>query len=275
MAQLLAGFVMPHAPGFAIAPEAPALAQRQRCMDAYATIKSRVQELNVDTVIVIGDDHYTLNGPSCIPACMIGIGEVEGPIENWLGLPRTRVENNSPLAQHIMNFGLKNGVDWAVAKTMLLDHSAYLPYHFALRGIPGIRTIPVYLNSGVDPLISSQRCYQIGQSIGAAIASAPSNERVAIFGTGGISHWVGMAEMGKINPEWDARILAMAESGDVEALIALDDQEIADAAGNGAWEIKNWICAMGALGNCRGETIAYEAVPEWVTGCGYMELQAA
>ena len=37
-------------------------------------------------------------------------------------------------------------------------------------------------------------------------------------------------------------------------------------------EIRNWACAMGALEGARGETIAYEAVPEWVTGLGFVQL---
>lgn len=30
---------------------------------------------------------------------------------------------------------------------------------------------------------------------------------------------------------------------------------------------------MGILDGWTGEEIAYEAVPEWVTGCGYLEMK--
>lgn len=150
-----------------------------------------MRALQADTVIVIGDDHYTLHSPACIPRCLIGIGDVEGPWEAWLNIERGMFPNHEPLAEHLMREGFANDVDWAVAKTLVLDHSVTIPLHYAVRPVGGIRSIPVYLNSGVEPLISNQRCHRIGQVIGAAVASWPGPERVAILGTGGISHWPG------------------------------------------------------------------------------------
>ena len=275
MAQIVAGFMMPHDPLIAAAPMAPPEEKRKNCMDGFAKIADRIRELNVDTVVVIGDDHYTLHGPSCVPHCMIAIGDVEGPIEPWVGIPRTNIPNNPALAEHIMQTGFDNGVDWAVAKTMVLDHSGVIPIHYSVLPNEGVRSIPVYINSGIAPVISSKRAYQIGEVIGKAIASWSGDERVAILGTGGISHWVGMAEMGKVNVEWDEMIMSHVKTGNAEALMAITDEEIVRDGGNGGLEIKNWICAMGAMGNVTGEILAYEAVPEWVCGCGYMEVKAA
>ncbi len=275
MAQIVGGFMMPHDPLIAAIPDAPPLVKRDNCMNAFAAVAERLKRLDVDTVVVIGDDHYTIHSPACIPQCLIGIGDVEGPFEPWLGIPRAKIANNEPLAHHIMQYGFDNGVDWAVSKALLLDHSVTIPVHYAIRPNSKLRTIPVYINSGVEPLISSLRAFQIGQSIGSAIATWRGGERVAIFGTGGLSHWPGMAEMGKVNEEWDRKIIAMVQNGDVELLIRISDEETSRDGGNGGLEIKNWICAMGALGDCRGEIIAYEAVPEWVCGCGYLEMKAA
>jgi len=273
MAQIVGGFMLPHDPLIAAIPEAPSAQQRQACMGAYSKIVRRLQELKVDTVIVIGDDHYTIHSPRCIPQYLIGIGDVEGPWEQWLGIPKTTYPNNEPLAHHIMQTGFDNGVDWAVAKSITLDHSTTIPIHYAVSPAGNVRAVPVYLNSGYEPLISNRRAYQIGKIIRKAILSWKGDERVAIFGTGGISHWPGMAQMGKVNVEWDQKIMNHVESGDVDSLIALTDQEIMRDGGNGGLEIKNWICAMGALGPTRGELIAYEAVREWVCGCGYMEMK--
>lgn len=273
MAEIVAGFMLPHDPLIASIPDAPPVEKREACMGAFNTIVKRIRELEVDTVIVIGDDHYTMNSPACIPQCLIGIGDIEGPWEEWLGIPRAVILNNEPLAHHIMQTGFDRGVDWSVAKTLMVDHSTIIPIHYAVRPAGNVRTIPVYLNSGLEPLISSARAYRIGQVIGEAIASWEGSERVAIYGTGGISHWPGMAEMGKVNVEWDRKIISLVERGDADALIALGDGEILRDGGNGGLEIKNWICAMGALGSTRGELIAYEAVPEWVCGCGYLEMK--
>jgi protocatechuate 4,5-dioxygenase beta chain len=144
-----------------------------------------------------------------------------------------------------------------------------------VRTVPGLRMIPVYLNAGVDPLLPSRRAFQIGQSIRRAVESWGGDERVVIYGTGGISHWVGSTGMGRVNAELDQRILAMAGAGDVEGLIALPDAQVEAEGGNGCLEIKNWICAMGAMPGAKAEVIAYEAMQSWITGMGFAELTLA
>jgi len=95
---------------------------------------------------------------------------------------------------------------------------------------------------------------------------------VVVIGSGGISHWVGTAEMGRVNEVFDREILDYAVRGDIAALSALSDEYILANGGNGGMEIRNWACAMGALEGARGEVLAYEAVPEWVTGLGFVQL---
>lgn len=273
MAELVCGFLMPHDPLISAITMAAPSEKREACLGAFAEIARRIRAAKVDTVIVIGDDHATVNGPSCMPTAMIAVGDVSGPKESWLGMPRARVENNEALARHILESGLAGGVDWSVSKTLLADHSIMIPVHYAVRPVAGVRTIPVYINSGMDPVIPSRRAYDIGRLIGDAVATWKGSERVAIYGTGGISHWPGTPQMGRINEAWDRMVMAWVESGDVDALLALSDEDILRDGGNGGLEIKNFLCAMGAMRDVRGETIAYEAVPEWVSGLGFMELK--
>lgn len=272
MAELVSGFIVPHDPLMASMPDAPPPDKRKRCMDAFATVTRRLASLKVDTVVLIGDDHYTINGPTCIPTAMIAVGDIQGPMEPWLGIPRRQINNNEPLALHIMQHGLSHGVDWAVSKSITLDHSCMVPFHFVVSPLPDVRTIPVYLNSGIEPVIASQRAWDIGQNLGAAIRSWPGPERVAVVGTGGISHWPGMKQMGWVNEAWDHEIMEFTLKGNAAALLAIPDAEILEKGGNGGLEIKNWMCAMAACGPYTGELIAYEAVPEWVAGCGFMQL---
>ena len=275
MANLVGGFLMPHVPLITAAKDMAPPDQAKVVYDAFGSIAQRLRELKADTAIIIGDDHYTLFGPHCIPRCLIGIGDVEGPIEPWLGIPQGPIANNAPLARHIMERGFDDGIDWSFASSLTVDHAVGIPYHLVVREVPGVRTIPVYLNAGVAPVISSRRAYQIGQSIGRAVQSWKGDERVVIFGTGGISHWVGAAQMGRVNPDYDQKILAMAAQGDVDGLMALPDAEILSEAGNGCLEIKNWLCAMGALPGAKAELIAYQALNAWITGLGFAELKKA
>ena len=105
-----------------------------------------------------------------------------------------------------------------------------IPYHMSLKRL-GVKAIPVYLNCVVAPLIRSRRAFEIGQSIGRAVESWDGVERVVVFGTGGISHWVGSPGMGFVNEEFDRKVLAMVEAGDIDGLIALPDEVILESAG--------------------------------------------
>jgi len=275
MAQLVGGFLMPHDPLIAARFDAAPPAQSAVVSAAFATIANRLRELDVDTVITIGDDHYGMFSPSCIPQCFIAVGEVEGPIEPWLGIERMRIPNNEPLAMHILTSGLADGVGWSFGKWTSVDHSTVLPYHLCYRNVPGIRTIPIYLNDGVPPCIPNRTAYAVGQSIARAVASWSGSERVAVAGTGGCSHWVGSPEMGQVNEAFDRRLLAMVEAGDLEGIFALSDEAVTADAGNGAMELKNWLCAMGALGSTRAHLMAYEAIPAWISGIPFAELLVA
>lgn len=275
MARVVGGFLVPHDPLVFAAADAAPSAQRDTVHDAYATVARRIGELDATTVIIIGCDHYILFGPGCLPPMLIAIGDVEGPIERIPGLVRGAIENNEALAHHILEYGWSNGVDWAVAKALTVDHAIGIPNQLCVRPNVGTRTIPVYLNSGVDPRISLQRSRAVGESIRSAVLSFPAAERVVVIGSGGISHWVGEAESGRVNEAFDRLILAMVEAANIDGLTALDDDYVYENGGNGAHEIRNFVCAMAAVAPSRGKTIAYEPVPEWITGLGFCELIAA
>lgn len=276
MAKLVAGYCVPHDPLITSVPDAPPPEKTERVMRAFAEVRSRISALKADTIIVIGDDHCAMFHPNCQPRILIGVGDVEGPLEpeSWLRIPRRRIPNHVPLAEHLMNFGFRNGFDWAVSKTLTLDHSTMVPLHLSVSN-EQFRTIPIYISSGTTPIIDGQRCRQLGEMLGRAIAEWPGDERVVILGTGGISHWVGMANAGKVNVEFDRKILELVADGNVDALVDFTDQEVIDEAGNGALEIRNWIVAIAALPRGKAEVIAYEPVEEWITGLGFAELAAS
>jgi protocatechuate 4,5-dioxygenase, beta chain len=278
MAEIVGGFLMPHDPLITGGPEQADPGQMKNVLAAYGEIAERARALDATTAIIIGDDHYVMFGPHCLPQMLIGIGDLEGPIEPWLRIDRGPVENNVPLARHVMEKGFDEGFDWAVAKVLTLDHATMVPFHLVARPAK-MKTIPVYLACGVEPVIRPRRAHQVGQLLRKAVESFPGDDRVVVFGTGGISHWVGEKEMGRVNEEFDRKVLGAVENGDVEALIALDDRTILEQGGNGALEIRNFICAMGAVAGLRGRftgrVICYEPMPALITGLGFAELQAA
>lgn len=275
MANIVGAFFLPHVPLILSEPDAPAKELKDKIYAHFADVGQRLRDLDVDTVISIGADHYGLFGPGCIPQCLIGIGDVEGPVEDWLGIERGELATNQPLARAILDQGQADGIDWAFAKNLRVDHSIMVPHHLSVSQLPGVRTIPIYLNQAVAPAIPSKRAMAIGESIRRAVLGWEGSERIAILGTGGISHWVGYAQMGRINEEFDRRFLDLFEKRDIEAMVALSDAEILEDAGNGGLEIKNWICAMAAVPEGHAEVLAYQPVPQWITGMAFAELRSA
>lgn len=271
MATIVGGFVMPHDPLIFINPQKK---DRKAVMHGFEVIRDRIDQLNADTAIIIGADHYILFGPDCLPQMVIGTGDAYGPIDQLPGLARRPAVVNDELAKYIRDDGHRSGFDWATSKSMGYDHAIGTPAQMCLSS-PDIPIIPIYLASGVEPYIPLKRAYELGQQIGRAVSQYQGNDRVVVLGSGGISHWVGMAEMGRINSDFDEMVLNAVITGDVDALLALSDDEILDQGGNGAMEIRQFVCTMGAVENERGSIIAYEPWSGGVTGLGFAELLAA
>ncbi len=276
MASIVGGFIMPHEPGVFYMPKEKWNDAQKRVRAAYEAVGKRIGELGATSVIVIGADHYVLFGPGCLPSYLIGIGDVSGPYERFPNIAQGDIPNNTALALHIAQYGRAHGFDWAVAKTLRVDHSIGVPARLCALSNDSVKgVVPVYLASGVEPLLPMRRAHELGRMMGDAVKAWPAEERVAVIGSGGISHWVGLPEMGKVNETFDRWVLDCVTRGDAEAMLKLSDAEVFEQGGNGAWEIRNFLCMMGALGDQPGSIIAYEQGPQWVTGLGFAEVRAA
>src|SRR5215471_13477617 len=154
--------------------------------------------------------------------------------------------------------------DTAISHELLLDHGAMVPLHLIAPATP---VVPIILNTVIEPMPSPARVYAFGKLIRNIIAARPKGERVALMGTGGLSHWVGTPEMGRIDREFDEWFLEAAAKGAGEELATLTPEELG-MHGNGAHELRNWIAVYGAIGDVKGEVVAYEAPFSWYCGCG-------
>jgi protocatechuate 4,5-dioxygenase, beta chain len=276
MGKIVGAFLVPHDPLMYVAPDVPPQAQRDTVWGAFRTCSERLKALAPTTVIIVGCDHYILFGPECLPSYLIAIGDVDAPADQLPGLKRAVMYNNEALASHIAEHGRGDGFDWAVARAFTADHSIAVPQQLIVEPLRAagmdVKTVPVYLACSVDPYISFKRAAELGAQLRKAVAAFPDNERVVVIGSGGISHWVGSAQMGRVNEGFDREIIGYALNGDLAGLCGLSNEYILENGGEGAMEIRNYACAMGAVPGARGELLAYEAVPDWVTGLGFIQL---
>lgn len=275
MGTIVGGFVVPHNPVMFFTPDAPSAEVRATVHDAYAETARRIAELEATTAIIIGCDHYILFGTDCLPRYVICTGEMDGPIDQLPGLKGAPILSNRALATHISEEGFRSGFDWTVGRAMAVDHSIAVPHHFMIKPNPGVKTVAVMLACGVDPYLPMARTRALGEQIARAVESFPDDERVVVIGSGGISHWVGDENMGRVNPDFDRLVLDAVTAGDLDTLTNLTDAYILEHGGNGAMEIRTYVCAMAATGAAGGRMVAYEPIREWVTGMGFAELKAA
>src|SRR5439155_641182 len=127
--------------------------------------------------------------------------------------------------------------------------------------------VPLLLNSIEPPMPSLERCYQWGSLLRKAIESYPEPLRVALLGTGGLSHSIGEPTMGAIYEDFDRETIRLFERAHGELVQFLEAK--LPASGNGSEEVRNWLVAHGAAGGRGFELVDYLPVPKVIVGCGF------
>ena len=127
--------------------------------------------------------------------------------------------------------------------------------------------VPIVMNCTTPPLMTLRHAYDFGVALGAAIRSYPGLDRVALVGAGGLSHFVGEPRVGDIDEEFDRWFLAQLESGELDDLLDMPNDELMQA-GNGTGEVRSWVTVAGAMHGHKAKSLAYEAIYEWINGMG-------
>ncbi len=131
--------------------------------------------------------------------------------------------------------------------------------------------IPVNINCQGPPLAPLHRVWALGEAIRQAVDAVP--ERIAVLGTGGISHWPATPDSGKINEVWDRAFLDRLFRQDKNALLSYRDEATYRDAGQGGFEIRTLIAAA-AVAARPGELQFYSAeLPIFAVGCALGRFQ--
>ena len=124
------------------------------------------------------------------------------------------------------------------------------------------------------PPPTGNRCYRLGQALRRAIDSYPGDERVVIFGTGGLSHQLQAQRAGLINTEWDAHFLDLLVD-DPEAAARITHVEYLREAGSEGIELVMWLIMRGAMNPRVEELYRATHVPTSNTHNGLLVLENA
>jgi hypothetical protein len=270
MAEIVAAALTSHAPLVTGLPDVSRPEQRDRLHAGFREVRRRLAAARPDLLVMFVNDHLQNFPYSNLPAFCIGLAKTyDAPSAGGARLMRLtprKVRGHPEWAMALLERGLERGFDFAYSYEIESWDELSVPLHF-LDPEGALPIVPVYTNCGAPPLPTLRRCHAVGGFVGDFIRSRPGGERVALVATGGISHWVGTPETGRINPEFDHRVLDHVARADLDPLLDLGWADIEREAGNGGQEIRNWMALLGAVPGWKGETLAYEPVAEWITGC--------
>jgi len=233
--------------------------------DAYRGMADELAAARPDALIVIAAEHFANFFMNNMPAFAVGMADgYQGPIEDpqWIGIPRTHIPGDAALSRRLIR-DMMWTVDLSYAEEWKFDHGIMVPLSF-LTPRYDLPIIPMNINCQGPPLAPLHRAWALGEAMRRAADLAP--ERIAVVGTGGISHWPATPDSGKINEPWDREFLRRWETNDKPAMLSYTDEDTLREAGQGGFEIRTFI-SVAAAARGRGRVQYYRPIPIFAVGC--------
>jgi aromatic ring-opening dioxygenase catalytic subunit (LigB family) len=270
LAEIVAAFAACHAPPLIQRPDAVPEELRGRVFGLYREVGRRLMAAGPQALVVITNEHLHNFSLGNFPAVCIGMAEsYAGPSELWLKLPAHMRQGSAALGEYLYRSALEADFDPSFSHALTLDHGTLTPLHLA--GVPmDLPLVPILFNNVEPPLPTMRRCLRWGAFLGEALRAYTGLERVAVLGTGGLSHDIGTPNMGAVDEDYDREFLRLLAARDAAPLVRFAQERTA-AAGNGAEEVRNWIVTRGVVGDAPLDVLFYEPTPDWYIGLGIVE----
>lgn len=274
MTEIVAAVATTHTPGllgwFNNAPED----QQTAAIAAFKRMREHLRAARPDVLVIFANDHL-LNWPiNNTPEYTVGIGEWHvGPADwydQWLNCTQKyRIPGHPALARHIVNEGARHGLAFSYLREMQFDDSVSVPVCY-LDDDAAIPIIPISMNCSVPPIPSPRRAYQVGRTLRDVLLKFDGAERIALIGSGGLSHEPGGPRYFHIDEEFDRRFLQLLVAGDHEELMRECTLERMEEAGSGGTaELIAWFVVLAAT---RGpaEVLDYLKSYAWRCASGWV-----
>jgi aromatic ring-opening dioxygenase catalytic subunit (LigB family) len=172
---------------------------------------------------------------------------------------RTRYAVDAKMAEALINGLMDHGFDPSYSKKTRYDGGLGHAFARVLKFLVpqnNCRVIPVMVNTYYPPAPSARRCLSFGQTLAALIHEFPSDDRVILAASGGLSHT-------RIDESLDAGFIKALQANDTAYMAAMPSEIFRE----GTSEILNWIVIAGAA-NQPGKIIEYSPLYRTQTGVG-------
>jgi protocatechuate 4,5-dioxygenase, beta chain len=278
MAKIVAGVGCSHVPAIGAAIDLGKTKEDywKAVFEGFERSKQVMAEINPDIVIEVYNDHGTAFSLQYIPTFSLGVAAEFQPADEGWGPRKVPVVKGDPeFAWHLVESLILNEFDMTIINEMEVDHGLTVPLSlmFGQKDAWPCPVIPLCVNVVTYPPPTGKRCYALGKAIRKAVESYPKDLRVAIFGTGGMSHQIHGERCGLINKAFDKSFLDRLTS-DPEGLSQMPHMEYVREAGAEGIEMVMWLIMRGALGDNVEELYRFYHVPASNTAVGNIILKS-
>jgi len=251
MATIVGGIATSHTPTIAFAKDANKMDDPvwKPIFEGFEPVQEWLRAKKPDVLVYIYNDHMTAFFDH-YSHFALGVGESFGPADEGGG-PRDlpRIQGDPHLAQHVAKALVADEFDLSYFQGKNLDHGAFSPLSVLLDHDSedwAARLLPIACGVLTVPSPSPKRFWKFGKALRRAIQSYPEDIKVAIVGTGGLSHQVHGERNGFNNTEWDMEFMDRLEK-DPESLLDIPVARLAELGGWEGAEVVMWMMMRGAL----------------------------
>ena len=251
MASIIGGIGTSHVPTIGVSYDQG----RQRdaawapLFEGYRPVADWLAATRPDVLVVFYNDHANSFFFDCYPTFALGISERFPLADEGAGPRRLPPLRGHPeLAIHLAESLVEDEFDLTVFQDRPLDHGAHSPLPLLWPHDPDWpgAVVPIAINVLQHPLPTARRCWKLGQAVRRAVASFPGALKVAVVGTGGLSHQIHGERTGFTNEAWDDRFLDLV-AHDPGRLAAMRHADYIRLGGAEGAEVIMWLAMRGAL----------------------------
>src|SRR3954469_14045720 len=251
MATIVGGIASSHTPtiGFALDTNKQKDPVWAPIFEGYKPVQQWLADKKPDVLFFIANDPITSFFFDHYSHFALGVGDKYWVADEGGGARKLpAIKGHPALAKHVANGLVADEFDMSYFQGKGLDHGFFSPLSLLLPHEKEWPCAMVPLQVGVleFPIPSAKRCFNLGKSLRKAIESYPEDIKVAIVGTGGLSHQIHGERCGFNNTPWDMEFMDRLEK-DPESLTNVTIAEYAEKGGMEGSEVIMWLIMRGAL----------------------------
>ena len=255
MAKLIGGLATSHIPaiGGAIHKGIQQEPYWKPFFDGYPPVQNWLKNAKPDVVVVFYNDHGLNFFLDKMPTFAVGAAAQYNNADEGWGIPTLPpFQGNTALSWHLINHLVAHDFDVTTCQEMLVDHACTLPLKlFWPEGPCPVQVVPICINTVQFPLPSAKRVYALGKAVGEAIAQWPSDQKVAVVASGGLSHQLDGERAGFINKAFDLEFMDSLVSNP-EWATQFNTLELVEKTGTQGVELLMWLAMRAALTSASG-----------------------